>query len=468
VDIAVPVGDSTLVVRASGRPPREVVEVVTATRPGRVELDPARQTMDWNYLNNLEGGRSILGRSMARGREEHRFGWSATEPARRDRLVVNWMPVAWFNDVGGVALGVQSRSNYLGRFELNTTQFAWPTGLANDSAAGKTARLRPDWFVSLRNPVRMRTARTQTEVATWWLEGRIGGRIAVERDDRPHFDSPIRLQGGTSLAVMAVTDARYLDGRRWDDVNTAELTAWAARSVAEQEPSARASRLEVTVGQAFAPLVPDVYLVWPGPVMPPGPRDVRGATYARGSVTLQRTVRAKAFDVRLRTIAVGTLGGSSVPLQRRVFLGGADPYATFANPFLRSRGALFARDDVHYQAPGGLGLRGFSPLASATWGVALGAEAVWRVVERPTRRAFSGVSLVAFVDAALLDPAALGRGAAADAGVGIRASHRIGPTRFVTRVDFPVVVTRPSAAVAGAAGDGALKFRWVWSLEEAF
>jgi hypothetical protein len=73
-----------------------------------------------------------------------------------------------------------------------------------------------------------------------------------------------------------------------------------------------------------------------------------------------------------------------------------------------------------------------------------------------------------FVDAALLDRAALGRAAAADAGVGVRAAHRIGPTRFVTRVDLPVLVSRPAAAVAGAAGDGAFKFRWVWSFEEAF
>jgi len=440
VDIAVPVGDSVLIVRASGLTPREVVEVLTATRPGRVELDPARQTMDWNYLNNLEGPRPPFGRTIAVGRKEYRFGWSATEPSRRDRLVVNWMPVAWFNAVGGVTLGFQSRSNYLGRFELNTTQFTWPTGFANDSAAGRTGRLRPDWFVSVRNPVRFRLPRTQTELATWRFEGRVGGRLAVEREDRPQFDSPIRLRAGTSLAVMAVTDTRYLDRRRWDDWNTAELTGWAARSVAEQGPSASAARLEATIGQSFDSML--------------------GAKYARGSLTLKRTARAGAFDLRLRTALAGTLGGTSVPLQRRISLGGADPYATFANPFLRSRGAFLARDGVHYQAAGGLGLRGFSTLASATWGVALGAEAAWRAVEHPTRRAFSSVSLAVFVDAALLDRAALGRGAAADAGVGLRASHRIGPTRFVTRVDFPVV--------AGASGDGVFKFRWVWSLEEAF
>jgi len=157
-----------------------------------------------------------------------------------------------------------------------------------------------------------------------------------------------------------------------------------------------------------------------------------------------------------------------VPLQRRIFLGGADPYETFANPLLRSRGALLARDDVHYQAAGGLGLRGFSPVASATWGVALNVEAGLRLVDQPRRRAFGTVTVAAFADGALLDRAALGRAAAADAGIGIRAAHRIGPTRFVTRVDLPILVSRPAAAVAGAAGDGAFKFRWVWSLEEAF
>jgi hypothetical protein len=167
-------------------------------------------------------------------------------------------------------------------------------------------------------------------------------------------------------------------------------------------------------------------------------------------------------------VAAGTLGGTAVPLQRRVVLGGADPYATFANPFLRSRGALLARDDVHYGAAGGLGLRGFSPVASGTWGVALNTEAGLRLLDRPRRRVFGTVMLAAFADAALLDRAALGRAAAADAGIGVRVAHQIGPTRFVTRLDIPLLVTRPSAAVAGAAGDGAFKFRWVWSFEEAF
>jgi hypothetical protein len=379
------------------------------------------------------------------------------------------MPVAWFNSVGGVTLGFQSRSNYLGRFELNTAQFSWPTGLANDSAAGGTARFRPDWFVSLRNPVRLRAERREIELAAWFLEGRAGGRIGVSADRSPRFRGPVRSSAGASLAVMAVTDAAHLDRRRWDDKSTAELTAWAARSTT-RDGSVSATRAELTAGQSFWSEAP-TRLAWAGPMPPPGcfsMRCVMGATYARGLISSRHALRVGEFDVRLRSVAAGTLGGTAVPLQRRIFLGGADPYATFENPFLRSRGAFLARDDVHYLVPGGLGLRGFSPVASATWGVALNIEAGLRLVDQPRRRVFGTVTVAAFADAALLNRAALGRAAAADAGIGVRVAHQIGPTRFVTRLDLPLLVTRPSAAMAGAAGDGAFKFRWVWSFEEAF
>jgi len=468
VDIAVPLPDTTLVVRAAGIARREVVEVATAARPGRIELDPARQTMDWNYLNNAEGVRFPFVGMVSLGRVEHRLGWSETTPARRDRRVANWLPLAWSNGAGGVTLGFQSRSNYLGRFDGKTVQFSWPTGLADDAVFGRGGRGRPDVFLSIRNPVRLRAERREIELAAWSLEGRAGGRIGVSADRSPRFGGPVRMSIGSALTVMAVTDARYLDRRRWNDVNTAELTAWAARS-REREAGASTARVEVTAGQSFWPeaLPSRGWINFPETQWPTG-RRLSGATYARGLISSRYALRVREFDVRLRGVAAGTLGGTAVPLQRRIFLGGADPYATFTNPFLRSRGALLARDDVHYGAAGDLGLRGFSPVASATWGVAVNIEAGLRLVDQPRRRAFGTVTVAAFADAALLDRAALGRAAAADAGIGVRATHQIGPTRFVTRLDLPLLVTRPAAAVAGAAGDGAFKFRWVWSFEEAF
>jgi len=466
VDIAVPVGDSTMIVRAQGFERRETVEVRTALRPGRIELDPARQTMDWNYLNNVEGWHLPFASFAGPGQEETHLGWSATTPAARDRLVVNWLPLAWFNDAGGLTLGFQSRSNYLGRFDLNQAQITWPTGSWAGWGTSAGGRWRPDYYVSLGNPTASRAPRRQTELASWSVEGRTGERLAVSRDLSPHFQGPVEAQVGTALTLMTVTDARYLDRRRWDDVNTFELTSWVTHT-REVESGQASGRLEVSVGEAFAPLA-DQLCRPPFPGCVPTGSGLRRAGYARGMLETRRHARLGAFDLRLRSVAEGKLGGSAVPLQRRIFLSGADPYETFTNPFLRSGGSLLARNGVDYQAPGGGGLRGFSPAATASWLVGVGAEARWRLVERPDRLLLSAVSVAAFADGALLDRNAIGRDAAGDVGLGLRAAHRIGPTSFVTRVDFPVLVTRPAAAVAGAARDAVMKFRIVWSLEEAF
>src|SRR3989442_7185445 len=63
-------------------------------------------------LNNRER-RGVVGR----GAWEFRIDDPTRETARRDRLVRAWMPVAWYNDPGGVTLGLRERSNYLGAYD---------------------------------------------------------------------------------------------------------------------------------------------------------------------------------------------------------------------------------------------------------------------------------------------------------------------------------------------------------------
>jgi hypothetical protein len=52
-----------------------------------------------------------------------------------------------------------------------------------------------------------------------------------------------------------------------------------------------------------------------------------------------------------------------------------------------------------------------------------------------------------------------------DAGIGLRAEHRIGDTRFVTRFDLPLWVNRPALAQDAARGDDPFAFRWVFSFQ---
>ena len=55
-----------------------------------------------------------------------------------------------------------------------------------------------------------------------------------------------------------------------------------------------------------------------------------------------------------------------------------------------------------------------------------------------------------------------------DAGLGIRAEHRIGDTRFTTRLDLPLFVSRPALAQDREPGDDQLAFRWMFSFQPAF
>jgi hypothetical protein len=167
--------------------------------------------------------------------------------------------------------------------------------------------------------------------------------------------------------------------------------------------------------------------------------------------------------------------------QRRLFVAGADPYEQFANPFLRSRGSLLAGSDVHYQMPGGGGVRGLAPGTTATRLLAVNGEldrgvlvrgdpAAWaRAASEGKTMLFHEVRIAAFGDAALgngdLPRTGAGTALVADAGLGVRIGHRIGQTPFVTRFDFPVYVSRSRLAVN--ARDGSVRFRWVVSLSPA-
>src|SRR3989442_539496 len=86
---------------------------------------------------------------------------------------------------------------------------------------------------------------------------------------------------------------------------------------------------------------------------------------AFGRFTGEASVRSQLLGVRL--FAGAYLGNSNPVRQRRISFAGADPYETFTNPLLRSRGALLVRPDFHYHAPGGANLRGFRSDLGGAW-----------------------------------------------------------------------------------------------------
>jgi hypothetical protein len=243
-----------------------------------------------------------------------------------------------------------------------------------------------------------------------------------------------------------VSDAAWVDRRQYDDAGTVELSA--------SGRVARATgrwpyRMDLVVSGGYA--------------YPNAGSAIAGGEYARLSFTASsRGPSGRGWGAGLRIFGGTVIAGDSAPRQRRIFLAGGDPYERFGSPFLRSSGSLLAGSDVYYHFPGGAGMRGLDPSLTGT--TALGASIELEVVLRRGSpfRMFNRVVLAGFADGALgngdLGPAN-GLRSVGDAGIGIRAEHRFRETRFVTRLDFPLWVSRPTLA-HDRQPEGAFGLRW--------
>ena len=448
----VEIGDrDTVYARATGQPVEERVEFTTDRKPGRLMLDPRGRTHDYDMLNNREprfGG--------GRGRVELRLDDPTRETARRDRLVSAWIPVAWSNDFAGVTLGLRERSNYLGRYDR---------GLVFASAgtrAGATERV--GLYGRWSNPIGHLTPRTETSLDAWAVEGRAGVALSVDRSLRRHLGFGADPHVGFDAVWMATTDLGYLDRRLWEDAGTVEAGPWIATTVERGRAVLRA-RLGARAGVAYSN---------------PGPGVVTANRYdvaAFGRFTGEASVRAPCWLGT--TLGVRLFGGAylsaSDPLrQRRIPVAGADPYETFTDPLLRSRGALFVRPDFHYHAPGNAELRGFRGDLGGRWALAANVE-VTRSVWRHEGAILRAVAVEGFVDGGLVDTLAVPASSPGrwytplyDGGVGVVTSHRIRDLEWTMRFELPLIVSRWQYAADLRAGEGRLALRWQLSLAPSF
>jgi hypothetical protein len=456
----VEIGDrDTIYARASGEPATERVEFTTSRKPGRLMLDPRGRTHDYDMLNNREQ-RGLGGHGLT----ELRIDDPTRETARRDRLVSAWLPVAWSNDYGGATLGLRNRSNYLGRYDRGL--------LFGTIGTRGDATHRFGVYGRWSNPIRHVTPRTATSLAAWDVEGRVGAGLSIDRALRRHLGFGADPHAGFDVLWMATSDFGYLDRRLWDDAGTVEAGPWVSTAFGRGAALVRA-RLAARAGLVY---------------QNPGAGIVSTDRYdveSFGRFTGEASVRAPfwlgtSLGVRLFG---GAYAGAATPVaQRRIPIAGADPYETFTDPLLRSRGALFARPDFHYHAPGNGNLRGFRSDLGGRWAVTANVE-VTRSVWQRSGGILRDVALMGFADGGLVDTLAVpaagpggggGGGGGGrwytplyDGGVGLLTRHQMRDLGWTMRIELPLVVSRPTAAAAPR-GDGRLAWRWQLSLAPSF
>jgi len=378
------------------------------------------------------------------------------ETARRDKLVSAWLPVAWSNDFGGVTVALRNRTNYLGRYDrgLQLASVATGTGAAD----------RWGFYGRWSDPIRHLTPRTETSLAAWYLEGRGGVALSTDRALREHLSFGADPHVGFDALWMATTSLGYLDRRLWDDAGTVEAGPWVSTTVQRGAAVFRA-RLGARAGVVYFN---------PGPgVVAANRYDVDGFGRFTGEASL-RTPLWLGTTLGVRLFGGAYVGASQPVRQRRIPVAGADPYETFTDPLLRSRGALFVRPDFHYHAPGNADLRGFRSDLGGRWALAANLE-VTRAVWRRDQGILRAVALEGFVDGGFVDTLALPSSASGrwytplyDGGIGLVTRHQIRELDWTMRFELPLVVSRWDYAADPRPGEGRLAFRWQVSLSPSF
>ncbi len=442
----VEIGDkSGVYARSTGPPLRERVEFVTDHRPARLVLDPRQRAHDWNALNNHEP----RGWFRHRARGVTRFDNPTRNPARRDGFVHSLLPVAWFNDHAGWTVGLRVRSNYLGRFNRNL-------GIESIALDPDVTR-RLGVYFRFGNPVNRPTPRTETSAAFWSVEGRSGIALHADKSLIQHPGFGPDRHAGFDAIWIAVDDLGYVDRRLWDNAGTIEAGPWASIE-SRNRPRVWRARLGVRGGLVYRN---------PAAGIETSKRyDVEGFGRVTGELSL-RTPSILKTTLGARLFGGAYIAQHAPPLQRRIMVSGADPYETFTNPLLRSRGALFVRPDFHYQAPGDANLRAFRPDLGGRWAVALNLEAT-RALGLPF-----GAAAEVFMDAGLVDTSAVPPSSSGqrittlyDGGVGLVLHLHINDLAWTMRFEVPFIVNRWDYAADGT--DKRVRFRWQVSLEPSF
>lgn len=454
VEVQVIAAGDTATVRADGIGEREVVEVRTRTKPREVRLDPRAVAHDWNMLNNVRGF-GLFGR---RGpKSDLYFDTGLRQPSRRDRKTIGLMPLLWWNDAGGLTLGLRTRENYLGRFEQNQWYMTRSLGSGDSRGVEKT-----DFFNRMRNPVAFRSPNLSQTIEAFRVEGRYGGRVALDWRRREHDGFGPEWRGGIALDLVGIDETRYLDPGQYEDVGIAELTV--TSGVATRAGKwALDGELSLGGGLHFS----RDGLAASGRELD----EFYGRAFVRGTA---RRGLGGGWQLAARLFG-GVAAGADAPAakQRQFYLGGADPLAQLRHPLLRSRGAPFAGRDVNYHAPGDGNVRAVDARVSAEALTAANVELERSVLTRRQAKLFNRVALAGFGDAAVAfgedgdpltgDPARF----VGSFGIGVRIGHRLLDTPFVTRFDVPFYLSRPEWSRNGRGADERFAFRWVVGLEAA-
>lgn len=398
------------------------------SRPSLVWLDPDAVALDANRWNN----RSPRSFELVLDRP-----FQSYRP--RDHYLLSWRPLAWYNFVDGMRLGLRLRGSQEGE---------WNRVELTPSLDVKRGRL--DVAARWTSPL-LAEGRTNLSLTGMKSEGRRFFRVTLVTDRSPRLERRPRTRIEVGASSLAVTESSYLRAGRFDLGTVNQM--WVGYGGEYASPSFE-SYVRLRYQASGRQLHSDF-------------------AFNRASLALGVSVPRGSTTWRLRGFVGLSSDGERLPRQERFYLAGAGPMAEFENAGLRSRDSYLSL--IHYHLPGDGNFRAYAdaePGLSARRLLAINFEGQQRLTAADSESAWLRVlgrpSLAVFADLAKAEGtgvAALGN-ALFGLGVGLRLEREIYGRPVRLRLDVPFYVNRP-----GNDGDGEpqdrVEPRWLLSLSPA-
>jgi len=430
----------------------DTVHVRTRLKPLEVRLDPDHLTEDWWPFDNGEVTVPWFDSRTSRVT----FDWPLLDQSREDRFVTAILPYAWYSDPGHLTPALRMRLNYQGWLDRLTIGLAAPTG---PNVPGRSHV--QGWF-TLNDPAVSAKVSPQISISDWDLDG-IDKFVLQRTWNASPF---VYANGPQRTFAVAFTstipyDFVFVDPTRWERHSVLSLSGTSSI----RGPAPDSTRVYAFLDAGF----------------------VSGTNATRGYIRADATAK-RVWSTSDGAHTIGIRGFASydarAPIERAVFLASVDPTETFADDYLRPKGAPLARDDVHFTPLGGAGLRGYDPRLAVPGIVAVNAEATTRLFSLADSPRALGAYLGAFADAgttfhsgvietpalAAILPGETGHDVAshmlADAGVGVALRGYVYDQDVALRVDIPFLVAQPVLAAGRSGGSQAAAWRWTFSFKD--
>jgi hypothetical protein len=446
-----------IIVRAEPWARRQVVEILTSTRPREVRIDPQHVTADWDRRNDV-WVLPIIGRNSVV------LDWPFLDQSDRERNIAALSPVIWASNPGGVTLGARVRGHYLGRVDQRELGVAVATRAPDliPAADGRVSNSPPASQVQLwmrwSNPTLPLLPRPAMghAVGLAMLDG-----IALIDYTKRWDLSPFHFARGPRVSVTAGALGAFPFDRNflptaWKEADIAELrTSASVHLPAGRVPARGAAPLDTLR------VTGSLYGGYLGPE-----RSVSGDRgYLRAEVDGVR-VRYTADTATAMVLRAFAGWNRGTPEQRTLRAGARDAVDTFSQHWYRPRDAILRLDGVHYVPLGGAGIRAAAPDVFIAGALGANAEVAQRLHRLPEHLGQLAVWGSVFADAAYARPmhtTTFQSELLADAGAGVSLRGRLFDRGVRARIDVPFLTTHPGLTRSGG---GSFAARYVFALED--